>query len=288
MAKDYFINTTLNSMDTKGDIKMPPGGVADEKYLNWDWRRIYEDLKRSGAEGDSMDYHVPGGGASGGADQQELAKRKAQIDTALRQGKMLSERRRKDEGSDGRSLDLSELLYPKIRWQDQLSDFVTTQVSGREETTWRKPNRRFLAQDIYLPSMVEEALTKLVVVFDTSGSCFNSQEQVAFVSELASILDLVKPEKVVVLYVDTGVVGDQEFSDGQFAVADIDVRGGGGTDLEVAYDWIEKNGHADTQAVIFFTDGYTDFSNAPSYPVLWVMTTEELAPYGHNIRLTLE
>jgi predicted metal-dependent peptidase len=136
--------------------------------------------------------------------------------------------------------------------------------------------------------MVKEALTKLVVVFDTSGSCFNSQEQVAFVSELASILDLVKPEKVVVLYVDTGVVGDQEFSDGQFAVADIDVRGGGGTDLEVAYDWIEKNGHADTQAVIFFTDGYTDFSNAPSYPVLWVMTTEELAPYGHNIRLTLE
>lgn len=289
MAKDHFINTTLNAMDTNGDIRMPPGGQADPQYLNWDWRRIYKDLKQRGIEGDSMDYHIPGNApGKSGLSPEEAARRKAQIDIALRQGKLMSERRKAQMGSGSSGIDLDAVLYPKVSWQDQLADFVTTQVSGHDEATWRKPNRKYLANGIYLPSLVRESLTKLVVVFDTSGSCFNSDEQVAFASELSGILESTKPEKVVVLYVDTEVVGHQEFDDGNFAVADLDVRGGGGTDLEVAYDWVEKNGHKDTQALIMFTDGYTEYSHPPSYPVLWVVTTDAQPTYGQTIKLQLE
>lgn len=287
MAKDYFINNTLNSMDKEGKIKMPACCAADPKYLNWDWPRIYRDLKKNGVEGDSMDMHLPCSGK--GLSKEEIAKRKQEIDTALRQGKLLAERRKaQGEGSNRSSLDLDDILYPKINWKEQLCEFVVTHVAGNDESTWRKPNRRYLASDVYLPSMISEAVRKLVVVFDTSGSCFRSEEQVAFVSEFSNLMELVKPEKIVVLYVDSQVVGHQEFDDGQFAVADMDVQGGGGTNLEVAYDWIERNGHADTQAVIVFTDGYTSFSAAPKWPVLWVMTTDVVAPYGQNVKLDLE
>lgn len=289
MAQDYFINTTLNAMDTKGEIKMPACGLADTKYTNWDWRKIYNDLKQNNKGGQSMDFHMHGSGAGQGLTAEEIAKRKQQIDTALRQGKLLSERMKaQGNGSGNSSLDLDDILYPKINWREQLCEFVTTHVAGNDESTWRKPNRRHLANDVYLPSMISESVRKLVVVFDTSGSCFNSQEQVAFVSEFAALMELVKPEKIVVMYVDSDVAGHQEFDDGQFAVAELDVQGGGGTDLEVAYDWIERNGHGDTQAVIFMTDGFTTYRTAPKWPVLWVMTTDVVAPYGQNIKLTVE
>lgn len=236
-----------------------------------------------------MDTHVYCSGVGKGLTQEEINARKQQIDIALRQGKTLSERlKAQGEGKNNASLDLDDILYPKINWKEQLCEFVTTHVAGNDESTWRKPNRRHLANDVYLPSMISESVRKLVVVFDTSGSCFNSQEQVAFVSEFSALMELVKPEKIVVLYVDTHVAGHQEFEDGQFAVADLDVQGGGGTDLEVAYDWIEKNGHNDTQAVLFMTDGYTTFRTAPKWPVLWVMTTDVVAPYGQNIKLTVD
>lgn len=288
-AQDYFINTTLNNMATNGEIKMPGFGLADAKYTNWDWRRIYNDLKQNSKDEQSMDTHVYCSGVGKGLTQEEINARKQQIDIALRQGKTLSERlKAQGEGKNNASLDLDDILYPKINWKEQLCEFVTTHVAGNDESTWRKPNRRHLANDVYLPSMISESVRKLVVVFDTSGSCFNSQEQVAFVSEFSALMELVKPEKIVVLYVDTHVAGHQEFEDGQFAVADLDVQGGGGTDLEVAYDWIEKNGHNDTQAVLFMTDGYTTFRTAPKWPVLWVMTTDVVAPYGQNIKLTVD
>ena len=118
-------------------------------------------------------------------------------------------------------------------------------------------------------------------------ACFSfHQIQVitSFVSELASIIESVRPERVRVLYCDDGVHGEQSFDDGQFAVTQLKVQGGGGTDLTRAFDYIrDKRYHP--QAAIVFTDGYTPFGTAPSYPVLWAMTENITAPYGVSIKL---
>jgi predicted metal-dependent peptidase len=108
----------------------------------------------------------------------------------------------------------------------------------------------------------------------------------AFASELKSLIEAVKPEQCVVAYVGDYVEGFQIFENGEFEVDAMRVKGGGGTDLEGIYRWIDENGHDDTQAVIFLTDGYTSFTNPPRYPVFWGMSTDVKAPYGINARIT--
>jgi len=73
-------------------------------------------------------------------------------------------------------------------------------------------------------------ITELVIGFDTSGSVFGGDEMTRFVSELRTIIEQVKPGKVHVIYWDTEVAGHQTFEDGQFAVQDLKIKGGGGTD----------------------------------------------------------
>jgi predicted metal-dependent peptidase len=64
---------------------------------------------------------------------------------------------------------------------------------------------------------------------------------------------------------------------------------GGGTDMEAGFDYIAKEG-IDPEVFVCLTDGYTDFSvaNAPSYPVLWCISSDIEAPYGENIHFSLE
>jgi predicted metal-dependent peptidase len=127
-------------------------------------------------------------------------------------------------------------------------------------------------------------MTELVVLFDTSGSVFGGTEMTRFVTELAAIIEQVKPTKTHVLYVDTEVAGHQMFEDGQFAVQNIKVKGGGGTDLPVAYQYVAEN-NIKPEAMVVLTDGYTPFGTAPAYPVMWVMTSDVQAPYGVTIAI---
>jgi predicted metal-dependent peptidase len=62
------------------------------------------------------------------------------------------------------------------------------------------------------------------------------------------------------------------------------VKGGGGTDLPVAFEYLrEKN--IQPQAMVVLTDGYTPFGTAPEYPTLWAMTSNVRSPYGVTISL---
>ena len=125
---------------------------------------------------------------------------------------------------------------------------------------------------------------ELVIGFDTSGSCFGSDEMTLFASHVAAIVEQVRPAKVHVAYVDTSVAGFQTFEDGQFAVANMKPEGGGGTHLPVLWDYLARN-RIDPVACVFLTDGETDFGTPPNFPVLWAMTTDTTAPYGTNVRI---
>ena len=65
-----------------------------------------------------------------------------------------------------------DLMSPKIDWRKVLREFVTETCAGRDESSWRKPNRRYLGMDIYMPTMVGTTMTELVIGFDATASGF--------------------------------------------------------------------------------------------------------------------
>jgi predicted metal-dependent peptidase len=63
---------------------------------------------------------------------------------------------------------------------------MTSICRAKDYSTWRRPSKRFLGQDIYMPSTVGESMGDLVVAIDTSGS-IGSKELQVFLSEVVSV-----------------------------------------------------------------------------------------------------
>lgn len=306
VAMDYYVNQ--NIVDAQDpEVAMPEGGLQDDKYRGWSIRKIFRDLQSSygsrlsmgedggdGGDGDedgrgvpkSLDDHdfdSPGGSGN----MPDKVEREQQIAQALEQGKVLADKVAKLQGSGkgGASAVLGELTKPQRNWKQELRDFANQFCAGYDESTWRKPNRKYASLGIIRPSGYSTRVEKVVIGFDTSGSCFGGAEMQAFASEIKAIVEETAPTTAVVAYVDWDVLGAQEFRDGQFAVQSMQPKGGGGTDLEKLYPWLKANGHADAQAIIWLTDGYTTFTTPPPMPVLWCMTTNVVAPYGRTVRI---
>jgi predicted metal-dependent peptidase len=291
IAADYFVNLSLQDTDDgEGFIKMPKLGIQpNEKYRGWSVAMIFEDLKQQqdpedgSNDGGGMDEHDWDGNEAQGnpAQEQEQA---TEIQRAIRQGEIL---RRKLVGKGSGSDDglFGDLLNPKVDWRKLLREFVTEYCAGRDESSWRKPNRRFLSQDIYMPSMVGTTITRLVVGMDTSGSVFNSPEMDQFAAELTRIIEDVKPQKVDVIYWDDRVTGHQTFEDGQFVIGNLKPKGGGGTDGSVLFDYLrDKNIRPD--AIVQFTDGYVGDWGQTDVPTLWGITSASItAPFGTSVHV---
>lgn len=285
VAADLFVNLALMDTDAgEGFIKMPSIGIPpDDKYRGWSVGKIYEDLKQnppSGDGGQGFDEHDTSGDEDAAA-QEKLAE---EVGRLVRQGELIRKQRSKS-GAGNDTTALSDLLNPKLDWRQVLRDFVQEQCSGRDESTWRKVNRRYIATDTYMPGMQAVTMGELVVGIDTSGSCFTTQVLTRFASELAGITEQVRPEKVRVLYWDTAVAGDQVFEDGQFAVSALKPTGGGGTTASCVPDYMRAN-RIVPQAVVMLTDGEVgDSWGKWDVPVLWVMTGKAHAPVGVTVRL---
>ena len=203
------------------------------------------------------------------------------IDKALREGGMLA-------GRMGAKMPraISDLLEPKVDWRDALRDFVSASVKGKDEFTWRRLNKRHMANDIYLPSVENETIGEIVVAIDTSGS-IGGKELTEFASELASICDLCSPDRVRVLWWDTAVHGEQVFqSDYQNIAGLLKPLGGGGTHVSCVSEYINKE-NIKAECVIVFTDGYVEgnISWNISSPTLWMITSNKMfaAPQGTKV-----
>jgi predicted metal-dependent peptidase len=286
MAADYVANQMIVDADPNGEVvQFIEGGCLDPKYKGWNTKQVYDDLKKqrdengSGkGEGSPYDEHdFESGDEMTEAEKEALGRA---VDEALRQGTILA-------GKMGGNVDRSiqKMLEPKVDWREMLRDFMSSISNNKEMSTWRKPNRRHLGNNVYLPSMFSETVGPIVVGIDTSGS-IGEQELEQFLGELSDICVAVKPERVHLLWWDTKVAGVDvlEPDDYHDLVNKVKPAGGGGTDVSCVFDWVEQEG-VESEACIVLTDGYTPFPSAPKYPVFWGMTTHVLAPFGTNVRI---
>jgi predicted metal-dependent peptidase len=177
---------------------------------------------------------------------------------------------------------IKELLHPQQDWRTILRDFLTQM--DKSDYTWMRPNKRLLAQGLYLPSLKAEGkLGTLVVGIDTSGS-LSVSELSRFRDELMGIVDEMEFEKIIAIACDSKVQKVVEILPGDTAT--FPTKGGGGTSFRPVFRYVEEE-NIEPDCLIYFTDMMGDFPfHEPHYPVLWMDTLGAVAaPWGRHVKM---
>jgi predicted metal-dependent peptidase len=308
-AMDFVVNDIIkNTEGVTGYSKeqlvaLPDGALYHPMFHDWAVRKVYNYLKQRKDELDKADKEgtnpqpcdqqnkSSSGGdeetdidealrnMEGGTDEhrfgevtemdaEQIKKMEGEIDKALRQGGMLA-------GRMGATVPrvIGDMLEPKVDWREVLREFVQSAMRGKDEYTWRKMSKPYMANDMYIPSMHSETMGELVVAIDTSGSIDNEQIS-EFASELASICEVCSPEKVRVLWWDTKVHGEQVFTGNYQDIGKmLKPLGGGGTHVGCVSDYMIKNS-VNAEVLVIFTDGYVEneIKWEVSAPTMWFVT----------------
>lgn len=287
-AADHAINLMLIDQGFKPPAAVPGGWLADDQYKGFSADRIYDDLRRNpppkppsgGGSGSGSDKSQKGRGdtdalhgdllpspAAGDPVEQAKAEQRAKqrVASAANMARMAGKLR----GELARMVD--ECLESKVDWTDVLRDHMLKVTKSRD--SWTRRNRRF--QNVFLPSRFDRRMGPMVFIPDTSGSMWGDDME-KICSEMAHCAEQTQPENIRVLWSDTKVAGEQVFDPVEFSFDALEPQGGGGTDMRVPLDYVEKY---DPQVVVLMTDGYTPWPDAPPpYPVIILCTTSQPCP----------
>ena len=280
MAMDFVINAKLKEDNDEDGFATMTGelsrGCYDPKYRGWDTAKVFHDLKKNNdgggdSGGDVLDIHDWDNAKDMTPEEKDQLAR--DIDQAIRQGAMVAGKM----GSGG-DRDIDALLRPQVDWKQVLREFITETCAGRDYSSWRKPNRRYISMGIYMPSGVSEKVEELVLAIDTSGSIGRTQLSI-FLSEVRSIAEVVKPSAVRILYWDTEVCRAEKYEMHELdnIINSTKPEGGGGTTVECVPQYMTDN-NISPQACIVLTDGYLGGSWGQwNCPTLWCVIDNESA-----------
>jgi predicted metal-dependent peptidase len=284
MAADYVVNYAIHEADEHSEIaKRPDSALFDLRFKNMTTKQIFDLLKQNGEDGGESGHDIHDWEGAEGLSDEEIKQTAKEIDQALRQGEII---RSKMQGNKNRAV--NEILEPKVNWREQMRDFVNATCRNKDRTSWKRPHKRFIGHDVYMPSMVGETIGKIVVGIDTSGS-IGQQELNEFLTEVVAICDDVSPSSIELLYWDTHVAGHETYNQGDYSalVQSTKPAGGGGTHVGCVNQYI-KGKRIEPEAIIILTDGYVedDFGGNWEYPTLWAITTKHItSPQGKTIHI---
>lgn len=301
IAADYVVNLVIEASDSNETlVSLPSDALLDPKYKGLDTLTVYRMLKQEMSQTgglklktkgnpsgtfvpaeslpDGMDEHQWGNAQSmSDEERQQLAK---EVDQALRQGAILAG---KHAGNIPR--EVAELTEAKVDWREATREFIASICNDRDESSWRRPSRRWVGQDVYMPSSISETIGRIVIAPDMSGSIGNAELR-EFFTEMKSICESVRPEGVELLYWDTRVAQHETYALEQLdsLLAVTKPSGGGGTDPQCIVDYMKKH-NIKAECCIVLTDGYVSSWGAPwPCPVLWAITTKDItASVGKSI-----
>lgn len=287
MACDYVINLMIHDSDPDGkNVRLPEGGLLDERFRGMDANTVYKLLEQDppddgdGGEGGMDQHDWEGAEGMSTEEKQALAK---DIDQALRQGALLAGRMK---GNVPR--EITDALASKVDWREVLRDFLTSTCTDRDESTWRRPSRRWVSQDVYMPSSISTKAGRIVVGVDTSGS-IRAEDIGQFLGEVKAICQSIRPDGVDLLYWDTQVCQHEKYDadtiDG--LMQSTKPAGGGGTSPQCIPDHIKAH-KIEAECAVVLTDGYvSSWGEGWPCPVLWGITTKNIvAGVGTSVSIT--
>ena len=265
-ACDYAINPTI--LDS--GFELPPGGLVNRAWAGWSADQIYP-LLPEGDDGDNSPDDL---------DESTDPMSPADVrDWKVAVIQAANEAKKAGKLSNGLTSLIDELVEPKADWRALLRQFVTERSNA--DYDWSKPNKRMLSMGFCLPSLYSERCGTIAVFKDISCS-IDVPTSMAFSAEIRAICEDVRPEHLLVLYVDTEIQKIEEFADGEFTQLDNVI--GGGTDFRPPFKYVEDN-DIEPVCAIYLTDLEGPFPAEAPYPVLWCTINDLVAPFGETVQI---
>lgn len=278
IACDYSINQELRD----SGFTLPPDALIPSdkgKSAEWHYARVQESDKPEDGTGkgpsDSLGEvrDAPTGPDSDGdpaPSEGEWKERAAQaLNSAKMQGKM----------PGGLARSVQDALKPKLDVRALLLRFFSERSTA--DYSWAHPNRRYIAQGLYLPALESRELGEIAIGIDTSGSV--DETSLAYARSIVeSVIEECNPSAVTIFYFDSEVASIDRFDRGESLTWK--PQGGGGTCFEPVLSAIETEGSAVCAIIITDLDG--SFPVSCGLPILWLSTSQyQTAPFGETVYL---
>lgn len=303
IAQDYAVNQIL--VDERIGEKITEVQICyDSKYRGKAWEEIYDELYEKAEKitmpellkqlGDLLDEHIKeqeGAGSGGdktkdGKDKPSLTKEEAQairdeIKQAMIQSAAAAGAGKTPAGIQRMIKDLTE---PKMDWRQLVRQEIQSIV--RNDYSFQRVNRKSMHSGAILPGMKEATTIDVAVAIDMSGSIGDADARV-FLSEIKGIMDQYEDFAINLWCFDTEIYNHQAIThDNSDELVNYEPQGGGGTDFEVNFTFMEENG-IQPKKFIMFTDGYPCGSWGPEdyCDTIFIVkgNKEAEAPFGQTV-----
>ena len=302
LACDYVINPIL---EDDFNFRLPSDRIRETKYDGKNAEAVYELLLKempiikigNVGEGD-------GSSSDGHKDSQQEDYEQQQV-----QGQVLDAKEVDEAPGDGKQAEnwpgIAAAAAQQAKMQgDSIPSFIERTMNlnqkadnawltalyqyftpSKVDHSWKRSDRRFLAQGIYLPALAGEQIEHAIVIEDSSGS-ISPDELGLFNSAILGVVSETRPKLLTVLGADTHVRNMHQYTEADYPIKAIPPpEGGGGTSFVDALQKAKTIGPVEPTVVIYLTDGYGEFGDPPPYPILWVCTTDVVAPFGETVQL---
>lgn len=300
MKWNYACDAPINAILKDCGLGEPIAGIVDmPETIDKTAEEVYNTLPdnpagggdgQGGAPGGMGSDLIPGDGSNSddptkakGMTEAEMAAVEAEIKVTIAQAAQAARMQGKLPANLARIVD--EVLSVKTPWYELLERFMMQRTNS--DYSWHRPNRRFVAQGTYLPSLNDTAaMGKLAVVVDTSGS-ISDHELAYFAGHINAIMERCVPETVHIVYCDAAVSKTVEVMGTDLPLKLEAVGGGGGTDMRIGLQWVDDH-VPDAACCVLLTDGYTPWPEDTDVPLMVLCTTNAEVPVGEAVRFSME
>ena len=275
IACDYAINPIV----IKSGFILPEGVLIDPKYEDQTPEHIYTLLKQENPDHEPCTWGLVLDPST--KDGKSVAQLEADWQVAV----TAAVQQAKDAGKLPGHLQhfVKDIIKPRVDWRSALWPFCTSMA--KEDYSYKKFNRAYIAEDLFLPSLQNESCGELALIIDSSHSCKSYWD--IFINEFRAIHAELLPEKLHIITIDTEIQSHIEVN-AYDEWPEITIKGGGGTRFKPAFDYINEK-LPNIEAAVYLTDlECSDYGDEPYYPALWVSTTNRTAPWGQTTQILLE
>ena len=303
IAQDYAVNQIL--VDERIGEKITEVKICyDAKYRGLAWEEIYDELFEKAEKipmeqllaqlGDLLDEHIKeeeGAGSEGdktkdGKGKPSLTKEEAEQIRDEIKNAMIQSAAAAGAGKVPAGIQrlIKNWTEPKMDWRQLVQQEIQSIV--RNDYSFQRVNRKSMHSGAILPGMKEATTIDVAISIDMSGS-IGDEDATAFLSEIKGIMDQYEDFKINLWCFDTEIYNHKTIThDEAHELVEYEPQGGGGTDFEVNWQFMEENG-IQPKKFIMFTDGYPcgGWGNEDYCDTIFIVKGNEKAeaPFGQTV-----